>query len=117
MTDNLATLDVVVDGRTLTVHRVTTLSSMKAERLRQAAIANPHADEDAQVLLVIFYPTLASCTTVKEGLVFTGDEFLNLDPHEADKWYTACNTLNPGELPGPEMSDAEKAEDVEKKEP
>lgn len=72
---------------------ITIVAAVKARRLLEEAVRNPHEDPDAQNLLVNFYPMLVAAST---GDIPLPEEFLQLAPAEAGKWFDEVSKLNPG---------------------
>lgn len=94
------------------VVEMTALDHMRAKRYRDAQMANPHPDEDAQILLVFFYSILRNAS---RGDIPTAEVFLEMPTKTTDTWYAAVNEANPGVLPQVHEDDVPEEEALAKK--
>lgn len=111
MTTPVTSIPVSVLQHTVTVRRIDLLYSVKIQRIQDQVEKLAFDDPDVQVLVQAFYAVLVGCTDWGEWPVPSPDEFVHLDPVEANAWFEAARELNPGMFP----TQAEQAEETDEK--
>lgn len=107
-------INVNIDGRLITVHRLTLPESIRLTSIvNEAKKTSADLSLEEQMVAQYFYPPMI---VVSQGDVPTLDEFLNIPAVLLDNWYNAVDSLNPGMLPQPVMTPQKRKEDDEKKE-